>query len=789
MSEEKDSNPFKSILTSGSQDILCNHGDGCIVENVKASPRIQLNVNENHNNPKSKSMNRRKSNWLSEIDMKCELCPFSTRYKCDFRRHKARHVTASFPCQHCNMPFATAGHMNGHIRTAHDKNTVAKPFKCSICNYETNHTSDIHRHRRRHEECLVECRHCRRPYLDEDRYKTHLRKHHGPDSAMDFEEMKDAWENFKNKKHEKIRKETLSKPEQEFKKDLSEQMKGAANMTKMTDMHNELHVVELRGDVCQSHDTKTQVDEEGTPLRTKRKHKHTFTCKSKKKHRSSKTAYINSNCSKRPSGNIIEHRANETFSDENATSFKCENYSESKHSEIKKQSPMKLTKHIMHEGEPELKESFRVKKVSDHDNESCDENEDNSTEKEVMQTKIINYDTHAGKTTYEDEERPKPNNVARNAISCVFCDYEAHSYRDLTQHLDDHDMDELFNKTDETPLHAEQTRSSVGYRTSSATEDDGYDEDSDTADDNDDETENPRVTSDTKLKDRSVMNGKDVAEKYKREEGIEGKTSNDVDTAENITERNQSANKDENPRDSQSIRCGNTIMKDDVEAKHKTKGDHKDSSGYPEVVSSPYACTMCAFRTADVGTLTAHVDGHNMARLKCKDNQNESSDLTSVSYKHERRLDKKKDKYAKNPSKNERTLTLNHHSNEDKNEHALVNRHRGNKYSDKDPGSTERRRSHAHRTETLTYFDKLTDRLSKHKQDLVRYKRFYVRRTQTFARHRGRFGSRYVYECMICTLGTTFGSSSEARMHYKRVHPQLRETICDTCSYCNRLFP
>ncbi|XP_053404123.1 zinc finger X-chromosomal protein-like [Mercenaria mercenaria] len=148
--------------------------------------RLEADKQQDLNNRTISGKKSRKKTKKSKVDTnkiyKCSQCPFSTLYRCDFRRHLERHKKKSFACSECNMPFMTLGHLNGHKESAHGIKRPSDKIvwrNCEKCEYKTRHSSDMARHRRRHDSALDSCKYCHRPFCHLGRLKEHIKREHG----------------------------------------------------------------------------------------------------------------------------------------------------------------------------------------------------------------------------------------------------------------------------------------------------------------------------------------------------------------------------------------------------------------------------------------------------------------------------------------------------------------------------------------------------------------------------------------------------------------------------------
>ena len=155
---------------------------------------------------------------MADRTMQCESCPYSTKHRHDYSRHRARHVTARFSCPECNMPFATMGHVNGHRRSVHGlvKNEVKlkKILSCNECPYTTVRSSDMARHRRRHNECALNCGICNWPFTSFSHLDLHMRqKHTESEDGIDTPFLSNEWKRFQaSRKKNKDNQEHREKP-------------------------------------------------------------------------------------------------------------------------------------------------------------------------------------------------------------------------------------------------------------------------------------------------------------------------------------------------------------------------------------------------------------------------------------------------------------------------------------------------------------------------------------------------------------------------------------------------
>ena len=122
---------------------------------------------------------------LSPKKLKCGQCVYKTKNRSDLRRHERRHNDVKFPCDICNMPFMTFGHLGGHKLTVHGISKMPQKDRpefrrfCSQCDYATWYSSDMAKHRRKHVTNKFPCPVCNYPLGNTTTLNVHMKKYHG----------------------------------------------------------------------------------------------------------------------------------------------------------------------------------------------------------------------------------------------------------------------------------------------------------------------------------------------------------------------------------------------------------------------------------------------------------------------------------------------------------------------------------------------------------------------------------------------------------------------------------
>ena len=77
--------------------------------------------------------------------MKCNMCPFSSRYPRQMKIHKANHAgDKPFKCNMCSYSASRQYFLNVHKRN----HSGEKPFKCDVCNFSTRRQDHLKIHKR-----------------------------------------------------------------------------------------------------------------------------------------------------------------------------------------------------------------------------------------------------------------------------------------------------------------------------------------------------------------------------------------------------------------------------------------------------------------------------------------------------------------------------------------------------------------------------------------------------------------------------------------------------------------
>lgn len=78
---------------------------------------------------------------------KCNLCPYSTRFKKDLKRHFLVHSgERPHKCKICNRSFALLQSLKSHILT----HTGEKPYSCNMCDASFTQLHNLKKHMNKH---------------------------------------------------------------------------------------------------------------------------------------------------------------------------------------------------------------------------------------------------------------------------------------------------------------------------------------------------------------------------------------------------------------------------------------------------------------------------------------------------------------------------------------------------------------------------------------------------------------------------------------------------------------
>ncbi|CAH1772340.1 unnamed protein product, partial [Owenia fusiformis] len=117
---------------------------------------------------------RHRDDIHSDLQIKCEYCPYIAKSRAKFRKHLEKHGSRWFSCAHCSQKYHSKSSLKQHIRT-HDPD---RPFPCPICEeYVATsvftlvvHIGKLHKDYRYLYECIV----CRRSYNKSCQLRQHF---------------------------------------------------------------------------------------------------------------------------------------------------------------------------------------------------------------------------------------------------------------------------------------------------------------------------------------------------------------------------------------------------------------------------------------------------------------------------------------------------------------------------------------------------------------------------------------------------------------------------------------
>ena len=144
---------------------------------------------------------------VHETEHKCKYCGKIFRYNCLMLTHvnNIHENPGSFKCGVCQVGFNSKSGLRTHQRV-HNKNCL-KPFKCSKCDFSTDHNPTFKRHLKTHEriiekcdkcntilsknrahDCRLDCQFCGKLFKSYSKTAEHIKKCHADETERSFYE-------------------------------------------------------------------------------------------------------------------------------------------------------------------------------------------------------------------------------------------------------------------------------------------------------------------------------------------------------------------------------------------------------------------------------------------------------------------------------------------------------------------------------------------------------------------------------------------------------------------------
>jgi hypothetical protein len=155
-----------------------------------ASSRERAARNSKSSSSSSSSSNRsrvgrnfvRKEGY--EYRFECDSCDYGTDHSTSMKRHKDMHAGVRYHCPECTHTSTTRSTFQVHIRTVHEER---KDFECPVCNKGFTQASHLNVHRESvHEGVRHECpvTDCGKSYSTKGHCVNHIRREHDGDPLL-----------------------------------------------------------------------------------------------------------------------------------------------------------------------------------------------------------------------------------------------------------------------------------------------------------------------------------------------------------------------------------------------------------------------------------------------------------------------------------------------------------------------------------------------------------------------------------------------------------------------------
>ena len=113
----------------------------------------------------------------SSRNFKCPTCDKTFLKKDHLVRHESSHSSERpFTCPQCPKLFKRESHLKRHIQNAHSFRNLL----CLQCGKTFAGPEQLRRHTKRHEEKIIKCDICNKPFSKKSRLELHKQKIHGP---------------------------------------------------------------------------------------------------------------------------------------------------------------------------------------------------------------------------------------------------------------------------------------------------------------------------------------------------------------------------------------------------------------------------------------------------------------------------------------------------------------------------------------------------------------------------------------------------------------------------------
>jgi uncharacterized Zn-finger protein len=119
-----------------------------------------------------------------EYRFECGMCDYGTDHSTSMKRHKDMHAGVRYDCPQCTHASATRGNLQVHIRTIHEER---KDLECPVCHKEFAHAQSLKVHRESvHEGVRHECpvTDCDKSYSTKGHCVKHIRLEHNGDPSL-----------------------------------------------------------------------------------------------------------------------------------------------------------------------------------------------------------------------------------------------------------------------------------------------------------------------------------------------------------------------------------------------------------------------------------------------------------------------------------------------------------------------------------------------------------------------------------------------------------------------------
>jgi uncharacterized Zn-finger protein len=117
--------------------------------------------------------------------MECRVCDYGTDISLHMKKHKEIHAGVRFQCRECKREYSEKSGLQKHIRTVHEKR---KDFECSVCHQKFGTAGNAKEHREaKHEGVRHECPVAAcggKSYTTKTGCVRHIRLEHGGDHSL-----------------------------------------------------------------------------------------------------------------------------------------------------------------------------------------------------------------------------------------------------------------------------------------------------------------------------------------------------------------------------------------------------------------------------------------------------------------------------------------------------------------------------------------------------------------------------------------------------------------------------